>query len=258
MEGGFKYADERGDIFMLGKSFYTLLTQRDPSNMHDRDINPIIFLILEKACHLNKDKRYDNLEQLSEAIKIAYNIILGRSVSAFTEVRNLLNDIQSGNTNIKNINEFFQKLPLVSKEQKNNICLDLDINFFRSIIAFEINEHLEIFFKIYREMVEEPEYGFSFAEIITNNMQIIFYADNISFKNKATALDIAIRSAYLMNRFAAMDTCSKMIISVDDDDLGLYISSIIIKNSETFVKEIEPSECKCTSILNAVSAIQDN
>jgi len=95
MEGGFKYADERGDIFMLGKSFYRLLTKRDPSNIYDRDLNPIIFSIIEKACHLNKDKRYDNLEQLSQAITSAYNIILGRSVSAYTEVRNLLDFLQN-------------------------------------------------------------------------------------------------------------------------------------------------------------------
>lgn len=256
MEGGFKYADERGDIFMLGKSFYTLLTQRDPSNMHDRGINPILFSILEKACHLNKDKRHDNLEQLSQAIKMAYNIILGRSVSAYTEVRNLLNDIQSNNTTERKVNEFFQKLPLISKEQQNNICLDLDTNSFKVIIDYDINDHLESFFKIYQQMVDEPEYGFSFAETIADNMKMIFYTDDISFKNKAIALDLAIKGAHLMNRYAAMETCANMITSVSDDSLGLYISSIIIKNSDTFIDNIEASECKCASIVNSISAIQ--
>lgn len=257
MEGGFKYADERGDIFMLGKSFYTLLTQRDPSNMHDRDVNPILFSILEKACHLNKDKRHTSLEQLSQAIKMAYNIILGRSVSAYTEVRNLLNDIQSNNTSEIKVNEFFQKVPLISKEQQNNICLDLDTDLFKVIIDYDINDNLESFFKIYQQMVEEAEYGFSFAEVIADNMKIIFYADEISSKNKAFALDLAIKAAHLMNRYAAMETCANMIKSVSDDSLGLYISSIIIKNSDTFIDNIEASECKCDSVINSISAIQE-
>lgn len=255
MEGGFKYADERGDIFMLGKSFYTLLTQRDPSNMHDRDINPIIFSILEKACHLNKDRRHDNLEQLSHAIKTAYNIILRRSVSAYTEVRNLLSDIQSDNATDVKIDEFFQKLPLISQEQQNNICLELEDSFFKVIIDYKINEHLESFLRIYQDMVEEADYSFGFAETIADNMKTLFDSENITFKNRAFSLSLAIRGAHLMNRYAAMDNCSDMIKSVVDDEFGLYVSAIVMQNSDTFIDYIEASECQCDSIINAISAI---
>lgn len=257
MEGGFKYADERGDIFMLGKSFYTLLTKRDPSNIHDRDLNPIIFSIIERACHLNKDQRYDNLEQLSHAITTAYNIILGRSVSAYTEVRNLLNDIQINHSinNVK-VDNFFQKLSLISEEEKKNICLDLTNDFFNEVLEYDINNYLENFLKTYQKMVEDAKYGFVFAETIANNMKAIFYSDQVHDKYKASALELAIRSAYLMNRFDAMDTCSKMIKSVSEENLGLHVSAVIMKNSDTFIENIEASECKCDSIINSISAIQ--
>jgi len=257
MEGGFKYADERGDIFMLGKSFYTLLTKRDPSNIHDRDLNPIIFSIIERACHLNKDQRYDNLEQLSHAITTAYNIILGRSVSAYTEVRNLLNDIQINHSinNVK-VDNFFQKLSLISEEEKKNICLDLTNDFFNEVLEYDINNYLENFLKTYQKMIEDAKYGFVFAETIANNMKAIFYSDQVYDKYKASALELAIRSAYLMNRFDAMDTCSKMIKSVSEENLGLHVSAVIMKNSDTFIKNIEASECKCDSIINSISAIQ--
>jgi len=257
VEGGFKYADERGDIFMLGKSFYTLLTKRDPSNIHDRDLNPIIFSIIERACHLNKDQRYDNLEQLSQAITTAYNIILGRSVSAYTEVRNLLNDIQINHSiNDVKVDSFFQKLSLISKEEKNNICLDLTNDFFNEVLEYDINNYLESFLKIYQKMIENAEYGFVFAEMIANNMKAIFYADQVHNKYKAFALELAIRGAYLMNRFDAMDTCSQMIKSVSEENLGLHVSAVIMKNSDTFIKNIEASECQCNSIINSISAIQ--
>ena len=257
MEGGFKYADERGDIFMLGKSFYTLLTKRDPSNVHDRNLNPIIFSIIERACHLNKDQRYDNLEQLSQAITTAYNIILGRSVSAYTEVRNLLNDIQINHSiNDVKVDSFFQKLSLISKKEKNNICLDLTNDFFNEILEYDINNYLESFLKTYQKMVEDAEYGFVFAETIANNMKAIFYSDQVHDKHKASALELAIRGAYLMNRFHAMDTCSQMIKSVSEENLGLHVSAVIMKNSDTFIENIEASECQCDSVINSISAIQ--
>ena len=257
MEGGFKYADERGDIFMLGKSFYTLLTKRDPSNIHDGDLNPIIFSIIERACHLNKDQRYDNLEQLSQAITTAYNIILGRSVSAYTELRNLLNDIQINHSiNDIKVDSFFQKLSLISKEEKNNICLDLTNDFFNDVLEYDVNNYLESFLKIYQKMIENAEYGFVFAEMIANNMKAIFYANQVHNKHKAFALELAIRGAYLMNRFDAMDTCSQMIKSVSEENLGLHVSAVIMKNSDTFIENIKASECQCDSIINSISAIQ--
>ena len=44
--GGFKNADAAGDIFMLGKSFYVLLTGRDPLYLIANDIpEPLFHLI---------------------------------------------------------------------------------------------------------------------------------------------------------------------------------------------------------------------
>ena len=94
------------------------------------------------------------------------------------------------------------------------------------------------------------------GETIANNMKAIFYSDQVHDKYKASALELAIRGAYLMNRFDAMDTCSKMIKSVSEENLGLHVSAVIMKNSDTFIENIEASECKCDSIINSISAIQ--
>ena len=123
-------------------------------------------------------------------------------------------------------------------------------------LEYDINNYLESFLKTYQKMVEDAEYGFVFAETIANNMKAIFYSDQVHDKHKASALELAIRGAYLMNRFYAMDTCSQMIKSVSEENLGLHVSAVIMKNSDTFIENIEASECQCDSVINSISAIQ--
>ncbi len=60
-----------------------------------------------------------------------------------------------------------------------------------------------------------------------------------------------------MNRFAAMDTCRSLITNVTDDELGLHVATVITKHKDGFVGSIEPSECSCESIRNALRHIQD-
>lgn len=255
-EGEFKHADERGDIFMLGKSFYYLLTQKPPLHITNEGINSIVFQVIAKACNPNKDNRYKNLEQLSGAIKMAYDTILRRVTNIYTIVKKLKNDIESkNNIDSSKVNEFFQKILLLEKEKQNELCLDLSTDFFKEIVKYDINKYLEEFLIIYQNMVEEADYAFYFAETIADNMKVIFFTDEITNKNKAFALDLAIRAAYLMNRFNAMDTCSNMIVSVANDDLGLYVSGIIMKNSDTFISYINPSECKCNIVMDSINAI---
>ena len=58
----------------------------------------------------------------------------------------------------------------------------------------------------------------------------IFQNKEVGFKDKAKALEIAIKAAQLMNRYAAMDTCKSMITSVADEDLGSYVANVIQQN----------------------------
>lgn len=260
-EGGFKYADAKGDIFMLGKSFYALLTKKDPNHMQMNGINPLIYSIIEKACTVNKDNRYNNLDEMKQAVKMAYDIIIGRSQSPYTETINLLKDINdkletSGRYDNKTVTKFLQKLPLNKPDEQGTICQELQTSFFEVLTENGISSYLETFLKMYEAMIEKADYSFSFAESIAKNMQAIFNGE-VSNEIKCTALDLAIRGAYITNRFSAMDTCTDMIHSIDDDNLGMYISAVIIKNKDTFIENIEPSDCKCSSIVNTISAIKD-
>ena len=81
-------------------------------------------------------------------------------------------------------------------------------------------------------------------------MKNIFSSQDVDNKVKAAALEMAIDAAHQMNRFAAMDTCSSMICSVTDNDLGVHVAAIMQRNAYTFITGIEPSQCQCDPISN--------
>jgi len=79
--GGFKHADETGDIFMLGKSFYALLTRQNPTYLMDSGLHPALFNVIERACELDKNRRYQTLSEMKQALQMAYDVIIGRGGS---------------------------------------------------------------------------------------------------------------------------------------------------------------------------------
>jgi hypothetical protein len=105
-------------------------------------------------------------------------------------------------------------------------------------------------------MVENEDYGWSYAETIASNMEAIFTGEEVHDHQKAVALDLAIDAASRMNRFAAMDTCRSMICSVSNDTLGMEVAGIILRNSHSFIENIELSECKSEAVRNALNSIK--
>ncbi len=258
--GGFKYADEAGDIFMLGKSFYVILTKQNPTYLMDNEIHPALFHVIERACELEKTRRYGTLAELRQALKMAFDVMLGRG-GQLGEVNQLIATINDRLENEKKyrsseVIEFIDKLQLVDEEDQIRICLDLEKPLISILTHEKLIPHLGDFLRIYRKMVENGQYGWAFAETIANNMEIIFKSEAVPVKVKSKALEIAIDAAHRMNRFAAMDTCISMITSVTDDSLGAHIANVIQENQHSFLTDIEPSQCKCESIRSILRTLQ--
>lgn len=259
--GGFKYANEAGDIFMLGKSFYALITNKNPTYLRDNEFHPILFNVIERACQIDPNRRYSTLSELKQALQMAFNVILGRG-GYLGEVSRLIASVNDGLENerkykLPEVIEFIEKLQLVDQEDQIRICLELKRSVISVLTQNELASHLSDFLKVYERMVDSEQYGWDFAETIASNMKIIFQNKEVGFKNKAKALEIAINAAQLMNRYAAMDTCKSMITSVADEDLGAYVANVIQQNHpSSFMSEIEPSQCKSENIRSTLRAIR--
>jgi len=245
---------------MLGKSVYVLLTCQNPTYLMDEGLPAPLFHVIERCCALDKARRYQTLSDLKQALSLAFDVMLNRG-GRIGEVNQLIATIKDrlinkGKYKSSEVIDFIEKLSLLEHEDQIRICLDLEKRIFVILTHEKLRDRVEDFLRIYKEMVESENYSWSFAETIAKNMEKIFKEREMPARTRGKALELAIKAAIKMNRFAAMDTCNTMITSVDNDELGVHIAAIIQDNPDSFLSGIELSQCKCDSIIAAIRAIK--
>ncbi|HEC8323010.1 TPA: serine/threonine protein kinase [Providencia rettgeri] len=259
-EGGFKHADETGDIFMLGKSFYVLLTKQNPTYLMDNVIHPALHHVINRACALDKNKRYQSLPEMKQALKFAFDVILHRD-GYLGEVSELISTIEDRLVNEnkyspEQVIKFIEKLPLIEIDEQISICQAISRRFFSILTQEKLTPHIYDFLKVYSAFVDSSNYSWAFAEDIASNMSILFNSINVSDTDKAFALEIAIEAAALMNRFAAMDTCISLIRSVTEEGLSVRVVNSLRNKDYGFIKDIEISQCKSAHIINYIRSLK--
>jgi len=259
--GGFKNADAAGDIFMLGKTIYVLMTGREPIYLIDDDIPSPIFHVIERCCNISKNLRYQSLAELKQSLVAAYDVVIGRA-GGVGKVKQLLSTIedrleQEQKYSSVEVIDFIEQLALLEDSDQIRVCFEFSCRFFSVIRQSKLIDRISDFLSIYEKLVDSCDYSWSYAETIASNMRVIFGGQDVPTKYKAMALDLAIQAAYNMNRYAAMDTCRKMISSIKDEALGLDVATVIIKHSDTFIADIEPVECDSDAIRNALIQIKE-
>ena len=259
--GEFKTADAAGDVFMLGKTFYALLTKRDPTYIVNDNIPDPLFHLIERCCALEKKRRYQTLAELKQNLTSVYDVLLKRAGS-LGNARQLLSTIQDRlakdhKYKSAEIKAFVDSLAILDDNDQIRLCKEMRSSFFRVIRQDTVIECLDDFLKAYRKMVHRTDYPWEFAETIADNMEIIFEGESVPNPMKGLALELAIYAAAQMNRYAAMRTCKSMVTSVKDEQLGLIVADVVRANSNNFVATIEPSACESEIIRAAVSQIKD-
>lgn len=245
-DGGFHNADSASDIFMLGKSFYVLLSGKDnPQYVIQGDIPDVLFLIIQRCCEVEKARRYQSLAELRQNLKLAFDVLLGRELGTNRALQ-LLTTINSRfELDNKYIPQEIMELinayiTIPVKEGRIKLSHDFKDELFVALTHEEVQPELGRFLATYRETAEEGAHGWGYAEVIANRMLAIFKGDLVSNENKARALEIAIISAHRQSRFAAMDTCNSIIMSVTDPNLAVFIRQVLLDHRDTFVRENEP------------------
>lgn len=254
--GGFKHADAAGDVFMLGKSFYVLLTQRDPMYIIGNDIPDPLFHLIQKCCDVDKTRRYQNLAELKQAVVAVFDILL-RRVDGVSRAKQLLSTIstrlsQQRNFNSDEVTEFLDFLTRLEPAEKKAVASEIPSLFYQILTFPGFVHRVTEFLTQYRLMVEAHDYGWGYAETVADNMKTLFDSPNIGDGDKATALDLAMDAATAMHRFAAMDTCQAMIKSVNSDGLAFLVRDVIRRYKEPFVYNIEPVNCQHDTIATTI------
>jgi serine/threonine protein kinase len=260
ISGGFKDADASTDIFMLGKSFYALLSGRDPMYLVPDGLPPQLFPVLERCCTISKANRYQSLASLKQSLTAAFDVLLGRAVGpgkVYALLRAVADRLRtSQNYDPEEVRQLIQELAILERNDQHKVCLELPDESFKVLSQSLVQTHLAQFLSIYRNMTEEATYGWSFAETIANNMKVLFDASDVSATDKAEALHIAIIGAVRQNRFAAMNTCKAMITSIDEDELAQRVHDVLLQHDEYFIQNIEQTECKAVAVRSAIVSLK--
>lgn len=252
--GGFKHADVTGDIYMLGKAFYVLLTGREPDHLMPEEVSPPLYHVISKCCHIAKESRYQTLPQLREALIESYDVLLGRSASVLSEMFSAIKDRfeKADDFDEDEISAFIERLAIAPEDEQNQIVKKLPRGFFFAISQPLLARQLDTFLGIYENFVEGQDYGFEYAETIASSMRRIVKTQSVLARNRARSIDLAILAAFHKNRWAAMDICREMVQGIVDEDLALHVVSILLKPEASFLTDIESSSCSNGVIQNTI------
>jgi hypothetical protein len=256
LNGGFKDANASADIFMLGKSFYALLSGRDPLYLVPDGIPPQLFPILERCCAVNPASRYQSLASLKQSLQSAFDVLLGRAVGpgkAYALMRAIADRLRlSQQYSPAEVAQFVEELGNLEPSDQHQMCLELPPEAFSVLSQALVQPHLSRFIQIYKGMAQNATYSWSFAEDIAKNMKVLFDSEATTASDRAEALRVAIIAAVRQNRFAAMDTCKAMIFRAEDAELGQRIHEILVEHDTHFIRHIDPAECRAPAIRAAV------
>ncbi len=262
-DNGFKYADAQADIFMLGKSIYVLLTNLDPTYFRAHEnIHTSLQYVLDKACSQTKERRFNNLAEMKQALELSFDVILKR--------RGNLGEIQESLEIIRNsltvegkyvplqVNQLIENMRHLEDYDLFKIIEEVsEPNFFKIFLDPQLQNSLSDFLSLYENFIESQNYAWPFAEIIAKIMYILTLSKTVKIENRAKSLELAIKAAIYMNRFAAMNICSNIIKNIDDENLAQQVVNIMRDNQNTFIDEIELSSCKSPIIRNYLEVIKN-
>lgn len=260
--GGFKNSSVASDIFMLGKSFYVILSGRDPMYVSADGVPAQLYPIIERCCNQKMAHRYQTLASLKQSLKSAFDVLLGRAVgseSAYALMRSITDMLETSNQfNQETVNEYIDAVILLDRADQHRLAMEMREGMFKVFGIMPDQSRIPHFLAAYRDMVESGNFGFSFAETIAKNMSQIFVGQSPSAADKTESLRVAIIGAVNQNRFAAMDTCRALIMGVMTPELGQRVHDMLLDEEPYFVTTMDPSACSSPSIRAAITTLKAN
>lgn len=240
---GYKNADERGDVFQLGKTLYNLLTGKKPGLLELELLSPGLQIIITKAIEDKPSNRYQSVDELIKNIKYYLEILKPSShpEDLFDFYLDELSKLPSNETyDSEPVKGMLTSLYLCKGDDE--IFLDLfdkiPINLLESP-AKEADVTFQMIIKEYSlimiKLSENFDRDFAYAEIVAKRMKTLYnYTSDI--QNKITALRIILKISVAACRYTAMNTFSDILKSITDSGEGIAISLMLKDEIEDYSK----------------------
>lgn len=237
--GGSRDADERTDVYQLGKILYELTTGDEPA-LIDPDLIPGgLMHIIERATQQHPDRRYQTVGQLMDAVQ---NFIRAQDPqgtahegfeAALEQANALIEENRYSTENLEKLLEL-----VIQLGDDDDFYIEQFERFPRRllrIMADRLPGQLEAPLTRYAEAVQNRIGGYNFehAETVAKKMRAVF--DGADHANmKVLALKATMIAAVSLNRFAAMEVFDNMIMEVRSNELAAPVAEMLRENVDYY------------------------
>lgn len=225
LPGGSRDADQRTDIYQLGKTLYQLLTGHEPVLMDMTRVPSGLAHVIRKATREHPSERYQTVGELIDAVRAyqqaqdpaanpmtAFEGVIGRirerverDEYQFSDLQNLLSIMSS---------PALREAPSQFLELFDQIPHEI-----LEVLAESHSDDLLPVLEAYVMAIDEAiaSCAYPYAEVVARKMRIIFSARGATPDVKGVGVEAAVLAAVRLHRFAAMDAVNAMLIAVTED-----------------------------------------
>lgn len=221
--GGTRDLDSRGDIFMLGKTLYEMLTSNTPRIMNPTAVEPGLWFIIQKATKHNRYDRYQTIDDMLDSLNQFRSIndphinpeLMFENLTSIakeklkeneydpenlSEMIGVINTFEDSNTFLKYFHSIpYRLMPILAREEFSD--------------SFEL-----VMLKYYLSIKDViGEYSFEFAESVGERVVAISSNTNSPIIKKYCLLSVLIASVVL-NRFAAMGDFDNLLLKIESNE----------------------------------------
>ncbi|NHM29014.1 protein kinase domain-containing protein [Neobacillus terrae] len=242
-----KEVDERADIFSLGKILYELITYDLPVSIdYDKIASSKLKLIIRKATHSNKYRRFASIQEMRDRINMALgiNLALKTSTHQFNIFYNKYNDTGD-------LTSLWEIITLLNKYNTDyTLYTEHFMNMDEAGIEKMYNSYLEEFYEVVENFLTliQGGHSYSFTDTIAN---FVFHnivpriQQNIDLYENA--FESILKMGYSHNRFYIARLLGDEISKVTSDDHNMIIGEVLSNNPRAtrWAKQYFPTSSFC-------------
>ncbi|WP_214802399.1 serine/threonine-protein kinase [Exiguobacterium sp. ERU656] len=236
--GGTRDLQHSGDVYMLGKTLYEMISGRVPYAINYSEVPTKFHMVIRKATQEHAEDRYQHVGNLLDAFLDSYRVMTEININSF---KTIIKIAMEKTKQKESIEEFAITIVDYVKKQEDfkeviEMFHEINEEVLENIVINHESIFLDLLKKYHRAIEREIEnFPFIFAEEVDKRMNILI-KQTTSVEIKSKALTIILIAAVDLNRFSVMDSFNSILTKVNDEVLAEYIAEELRTNINYYKK----------------------